>query len=117
MNTTYPHVNIPILAYYDAMECMEETANEPEATLAMREAFDGWQRAKAQNYGNNRTMQVSCTLPAWRHILREMIYRWEINGGNGNPFGIEREELPLYREERQAAKVAVDRIRKLLGES
>lgn len=98
-------IGIPYVAYRDMEESFSDSANLGELN---REAFERFLLAKELKVGRGLSMQVAATRPLWEIIRKEVEYRWEINGGNGNPYGVE--DTQTYAAERRACKVALDRI-------
>ena len=102
------------MAHHVACDMLAEQAAHPNSTPVEKEAWVRWNNDQRRRAGRGHTHMVTATPNVWNHLRGEMLYRWEISGGNGNPYGIDREDLPLYADERTASKTAMLRIQHAL---
>lgn len=100
---------IPARAYADMMDAVNDTACAPSATDAQRQALVDYDAAvRIKRGGGHAYVISSATADAWDVLVSEAQYRWEINGGNGNPYGVD--EPGAYMAARQACRVAYRRM-------
>ena len=117
MGTATVSVTLPGTAYNDAWEVIAEhghpdDGNYTEESGALYAAYDrAWPCRSGRNWRYVVTLD-RVLLP----VLREqMQYRWEINGGGGDPYGVARDgEGSGYAAARRSCKVALDRIDKVM---
>lgn len=88
----------------------EQTGQGNEVIDLAWEACMNAERIKA---GRGHTYKITASVEQWQFIAKELLYGWERNGGQGDPYGVledhERGDYG-YAKERNACKVAYLRV-------
>ena len=102
-------------AYADLAGEVERGLHTPDSpTGEMIAAIDA-AMLNPKRVGRGILCTATMTLPALLRLREETIYRWEMNGGNGDPYGgCEIEGRATYRGPRAAALTMLRRIDGLL---
>lgn len=101
------YVYLPGRLYDDMMDSIEDAPRNYSSGAS--EALAAYNEAVPVKRGRGWAYRVAVTSRAAADVLRaEAEYRWEMSGGNGNPYGVT--DLADYAALRRAAKVGLDRI-------
>ncbi len=98
--------------YPDAHPRDRGYADNGEADI-IREALDALDAAPHRKVGKGGASVVTMSPDAWWWIRRELVYRWEFNGGNGSPYGVEDPDYSV----RYACARAIKRVDAALADT
>jgi hypothetical protein len=117
MNSHYHRmtIDLPGIAYDEILPTTEHRAEEQPDPW--EDAIGVLERAIPRRAGSGYRYQVTASVDTWMLILEELTYRWEINGGNGDPYGVsETGEAWMYRSARRSCETARNRVMRRIAE-
>lgn len=105
-------VTIPGLAYDDAFELIMDARFPDDVNHRPHSAELATCYAYAETRRRGRGYSHTIILPArlLAPLREELQYRYEMNGGEGNPYGIDPDELRTYSRAKVACMIAVQRV-------